>query len=35
LIEYKKEKDKKKEKLLNLDSLIINNNKKYNTTLKN
>jgi hypothetical protein len=34
-IEYKKEKDKKKEKLLNLDSLIINNNKQYNTTLKN
>jgi hypothetical protein len=34
-IEYKKEKDKKKEKLLNLDSLIINNNKNYNTTLKN
>ena len=34
-IEYKKEKDKKKEKLLNLDSLIINNNKKYNTTSKN
>ncbi len=34
-IEYKKEKEKKMNKILNLDSLIIKNNIKYNITLKN
>ncbi len=33
-IEYKKEKEKKMNTILNLDSLIIKNNIKYNTTLK-
>ena len=35
LLEYKKEKDKSLDTIINLDSLIINNNIKYNIALKN
>ena len=34
LLEYKKEKDKRLDTIINLDSLIINNKIKYNITIK-